>query len=414
MTSAHMFTGLTWDHPRGYDALAAAAATARKSGLRIQWDRQPLEGFESAAIDRLAQEYDLLVIDHPHLGDALDKRCLQEISALFDPSRLAAWRDQSIGQSFSSYSYGAGQWALPLDAATQVAAWRPELSSDPAPSKWSDMLSYAQRHPICLSLAGPHAFLTLCSIATAFGAGMGDHQATLFMGGDMTAAWDMLSSLHAHSPAAWRDKNPIALLHGMSATDEIAYCPLVYGYVNYAGPRGPGKRISFIDAPRGPGGAVGSVLGGTGIAITRRCQVTPALLRHLEHLMAPDTQTSFIPGHNGQPSARAAWADKALNAEYNGFYANTQRTLESAFVRPRFPGYTRFQLEASDAVRELLASHAAATAALSRLENLYRAAISAGSDTAYPGTGSAGGAQHAIHPSRHAPHTSPHGISKGI
>jgi multiple sugar transport system substrate-binding protein len=378
MTSAHRFRGLTWDHPRGYDALAAAAAMARRDGLQIQWDKQPLEGFESAAIDRLAQEYDLLVIDHPHLGDALAQGCLQDVGKLFGPSRLAAWRTQSVGQSFSSYRYGEGQWALPLDAATQVAAWRPDLSTDPAPSTWAHLPTYAQRHPICLSLAGPHAFLTLCSMAHAFGARMGDFQEPLFSGGDMTAAWNLLSSLHAHSPAAWRDKNPIALRHGMSTTDQIAYCPLVYGYVNYAGPHSPGKQISFVDAPGGPDGAIGSVLGGTGIAITQGCPVTPALLRHLEHLMAPDTQASFIPAHNGQPSARAAWEDKTLDAEYNGFYANTQRTLENAFVRPRFPGYTRFQLEASESVRALLAARANASAALPRLENLHRIATSKG------------------------------------
>jgi multiple sugar transport system substrate-binding protein len=94
--------------------------------------------------------------------------------------------------------------------------------------------------------------------------------------------------------------------------------------------------------------------------------------------MAPDTQASFIPAHNGQPSARAAWEDKTLDAEYNGFYANTQRTLENAFVRPRFPGYTRFQLEASESVRALLAARANASAALPRLENLHRIATSKG------------------------------------
>jgi multiple sugar transport system substrate-binding protein len=49
------FSGLTWDHPRGYDALAEAARrvnTGRAEAL-ITWDKQPLEGFESAAITDL-------------------------------------------------------------------------------------------------------------------------------------------------------------------------------------------------------------------------------------------------------------------------------------------------------------------------------------------------------------------------
>lgn len=397
MTPAHPFRGLTWDHPRGYDALAAAAAQTQSDELQIQWDRQSLEGFESAAIDELAQTYDLLVIDHPHLGDALDKGCLKDIRTLFSPSRLDAWRDQSIGRSFSSYQYGEGQWALPLDAATQVAVWRPDLTSEPAPITWADTAAYAQRHPVCLSLAGPHAFLTLCSMAHAFGAAMGDHQDRLFKGGDLAAAWDLLSCLYAHHLIEWQDKNPIALLHAMSTTDEAVYCPLVYGYVNYAGSRSPGKKLSFIDAPHGPGRTIGSVLGGTGVAITQRCQITPALLRHLEHLMAPNTQTAFIPQHNGQPSARIAWENQTLNAGHGDFYRHTQSTLENAFVRPRFPGYTRFQLEASAAVRELLSARASASTGLARLEKLHLEALRA-ADRHKPHAEPSGTSSHAARP----------------
>lgn len=371
---SHDFKGLTWDHPRGFDALDAAARLAGSKGLSIHWDKQPLEGFESASISKLAQQYDLLVIDHPHLGDALAEECLQRMDSLFDPTQLAVWKAQSIGNSFASYHYGRVQWALPLDAATQVAAWRPELSSDPAPSTWAETLAYAQHHTICLSLAGPHAFLTWCSLAYAFGARMSDHQDRLFNGGDLPAAWDVLTELYARSPASWRDKNPIAQLHAMSSSDDIVYSPLVYGYVNYSGPASPGQPISFVDAPCGPSGDIGSVLGGTGIAITRRCRSTPALLAHLRHLMSLPAQTTFIPKHRGQPSARQAWQDPDLNHSFRQFYANTSRTLDQAFIRPRFAHYTPFQLAASNAVRELLDARADSTSAQTRLQTLLESA----------------------------------------
>lgn len=375
MTHTATVRGLTWDHPRGYDALAAAVTHAHSAGLDLHWDKQPLEGFESASISELAQRYDLLVIDHPHLGDALASDCLQNIDRLFDPAQLAEWRTQSIGRSFTSYRYAGQQWAIPLDAATQVSACRPDLSADPAPSSWTHMPAYAKRHPVCLSLAGPHAFLTLCSMAHAFGACMGDHQETLFAGGDATSAWELLLELYAYSPAAWETKNPIDLLHGMSTTEEVAYCPLVYGYVNYAGPNSPGRQLTFGNAPAGPNNRIGSVLGGTGIAITQRCPVTPALLRHLEHLMSISIQTTFIPANQGQPSARKAWQDRALNLDYNDFYAKTLPTLEEAFVRPRFLGYTRFQLEASQLVREMLAARTGAKNGLARLQAMHDAAL---------------------------------------
>ena len=82
--------GLTWDHPRGYlvlDALAAAAA-----GYSVRWERQPLEDFESRPLRTLADDYDLLVIDHPGLGEAVRDGSLQPLSRFFGPAELARWR----------------------------------------------------------------------------------------------------------------------------------------------------------------------------------------------------------------------------------------------------------------------------------------------------------------------------------
>jgi multiple sugar transport system substrate-binding protein len=42
--SAAQYCGLTWNHTRGYNALAAAAEA---SGGLLHWDKQPLEAFES-------------------------------------------------------------------------------------------------------------------------------------------------------------------------------------------------------------------------------------------------------------------------------------------------------------------------------------------------------------------------------
>jgi hypothetical protein len=36
----------------------------------IAWDIQPLEGFESAPILKMATDYDIIVMDHPHIADA--------------------------------------------------------------------------------------------------------------------------------------------------------------------------------------------------------------------------------------------------------------------------------------------------------------------------------------------------------
>ena len=111
-------------------------------------------------------------------------------------------------------------------------------------------------------------------------------------------------------------------------------CPLVYGYVNYAAPSADGRSLAFRDAPRqAEGGRPGSTLGGTGIGISRRCKISPALLDHLRWLMGADAQVRFIPAHDGQPSRREAWHDPDVNARWGNFYVNTAETLEHAYVR---------------------------------------------------------------------------------
>src|SRR3546814_15973390 len=71
--------GLTWDHPRGYNALAAAAATS--ADCELDWDKQPLEGFEAHPIADLCARYDLVVLDHPQVGEAVAAGCLQPVES---------------------------------------------------------------------------------------------------------------------------------------------------------------------------------------------------------------------------------------------------------------------------------------------------------------------------------------------
>jgi multiple sugar transport system substrate-binding protein len=327
------FLGLTWDHPRGREALQAA------DFADLSWDVHPLEGFESSPIEELAERYDLIVLDHPHLGDALAADCLRPLDELFSVEELAAWSADAVGPSFSSYTVGGHTWALPLDAATQVSARRPDLLAA-APATWTDALALSV--PLAPSLAGPHAFLSFCSIAVSLGADLdGDD---FFDRSIAIEALAVLAELAHRAPAAAKDLNPIGLLELMSSTDELAYIPLVYGYVTYS------PRVAFGAAPIG--NRIGSTIGGTGIAITRRSEPTPELLDHLRWLLSPQTQRGFIPEHAGQPSARSAWTDDAVDRAAGGFYSQTLETIEQSWVRPRFAGYIPFQSAASAIIRE--------------------------------------------------------------
>ncbi|MEM7022346.1 MAG: carbohydrate ABC transporter substrate-binding protein, partial [Pseudomonadota bacterium] len=164
------YVGLTWDHPRGYDALAETARRVN-AGLTvplIHWKKQPLEGFESAPIAELATEHDLLVLDHPHMGEAVAEDCLIPLDDLFPAETIRDWQRNTVGPALASYRFDRQTWALPLDVACQVMARRPDRI-DVAPTDWAEVQAIAKNQPVAQSLAGPHAILTLMSIAAGQG-----------------------------------------------------------------------------------------------------------------------------------------------------------------------------------------------------------------------------------------------------
>jgi multiple sugar transport system substrate-binding protein len=157
------------------------------------------------------------------------------------------------------------------------------------------------------------------------------------------------------------------MLDAMCRTTTIAYCPLVYGYVNYAG-----AGLRFCDAPRAtdrsPWG--GSTLGGTGLAVSSRCDPSPQLVDHICWLMSETAQRHFIPAHDGQPSSRDAWLDPELDRRSAGFYSGTLQTIESAWTRPRHTGFIRIQTLASETIRRVVLDRLPITDGITALRRL--------------------------------------------
>jgi multiple sugar transport system substrate-binding protein len=368
--------GLTWDHPRGYRVLDALAATAGPSE-EVHWQRQPLEGFESRPLRTLAGDFDLLVIDHPGLGEAIRDGSLQPLDGLLSAAELAGWREATVGASFDSYRLGGRQWALPLDAAAQISVCRPDLL-DERPASWADACRVAGEHRSALCLGGPHALLMFAAICVAAGTPPGTvPSAPAAAAGEPAttprepaappiefvpaeaglAALDIMARLLAHADRDISQRNPIGVLDAMTETGGPAYCPLVYGYVTYHRPDSGRPWLAAFDAPgmaaaAGRTGMPGSVLGGTGIAVTRSCTQTAAAAGLLRRLLSEPVQVGLYARLGGQSSLRRAWQDEDASRRSGGFYAATRRTIESAWLRPRFAGYPAFQAAASAVLRE--------------------------------------------------------------
>jgi len=359
-------TGLTWDHPRGYLVLDALARTLEPD-VSVRWQRQPLEGFESRPLRTLAHDFDLLVVDHPGLGEAVRDGALLPLDEVFSGQELAGWRAASAGASYDSYVLDGRPWALPLDAAAQVAVARPDLM-DPRPANWTQARQTARDYPATLCLGGPHALLMFSAICVAAGSPPAVAPARPGPAGTGSAAADgpfvnetagtgalaVMADLLAHADRELSQRNPIGVLDAMAESGGPAYCPLVYGYVTYQRPLAgePGSsRLAAFDAPAGPGG-IGSVLGGTGLAITRSAVELGAAAALIRTLLSDEVQVGLYAEVGGQSSARRAWEHPGADAAGGGFYRATLATVEQAWVRPRFAGYPEFQTVASAVLRE--------------------------------------------------------------
>lgn len=333
--------GITWDHPRAYEPLKAFQ-DSHPAAPPVEWDRQPLAGFESHPISDLAERYDLIILDHPGLGTAVAENALQPLETLFENHELDTWSKASIGPTWDSYHYLGQQWALPIDASTQISILHPDLLEQ-APTTWAEVLALPSQVHLTLCLAGPHALLHLLAMSTA---------APLLAEDTAIAALEVMRQLWLRSDQSTSLLDPIGVHEALAADSDLAYCPLAYGYASYGRPNSQRTALSWANAPSwGSNGRPGSVLGGTGLAVSRH-GVADFVATWIRGFMAPEVQAVLVPAHGGQPANRNAWADPAADAGSNGYYSATLDTMLNAWTRPRTPGWIAFQDRASELVRD--------------------------------------------------------------
>lgn len=367
--------GMTWNHPRGYDPLAACSDIwAERTGVRIEWDQRSLQDFESYPVEDLARAYDLIVIDHPHVGQITAEACLEPLDVAGRADELAALANGSVGQSFASYRWQGRQWAFPIDAATQVQAWRPD-ALPAAPADWKAVLDLARQGRVLLPLRPPHSLMSFYTLAANLGSpcavtGPGD---LIDMDGGI-AAYETLREIAALVDPACFAMDPIAVSERMSEPgSDIACAPLIYGYVNYAVSGFRPGLLAFADIPAaGQAGPVGSALGGTGIAVSAFSQARDDATAFAYWIASGPVQRGPYAAAGGQPGHADAWENQAVNAATNDFYRQTRATLEDAWVRPRHDGYMPFQQAASDRINKGLIDGDDARHVIGDLNRLFR------------------------------------------
>jgi multiple sugar transport system substrate-binding protein len=366
---------MTWDHPRGIDPLLACSRVwHERTGTLVGWERRSLQDFECFPVKTLAQQYDLIVVDHPHVGQITREGCLLPLDIEARANERAALARGSVGASFESYVWEGRLWALPIDAAAQVQAWRPDRLAAPV-ADWSAMIELATRGHLHCPMRPPHDLMTLYTLCGQLGTAARVAGPDLIEPRAGTQACELMRELISHLDPACLEMDPIRVLERMAQPGSpIACVPFIYGYVSYANSEFRPARIAFADIPVLTQGArpVGSALGGTGIAVSAYSSHPQAAVDFAYWVASADVQRRTYAESGGQPAHAEAWDDPRVNAPVLEFYRRTRATLEGAWVRPRHDGYMQFQQAAAEQLKTALLANEPAAATVARLNRLFR------------------------------------------
>ncbi len=363
--------GMTWDHPRGVDGLRASdSLLVERHGVTIEWEARSLLAFGDQHVADFAREFDVMVIDHPHVPDAVEAGALLALDAVPGFDDLAR---ESVGRSHESYRYRDAQWALGLDAAAQVSAFRPDRA-DGAPVYWSDALELARTGVVLWPYKPVDAFSTFATLLAQRGAPLAESLVGSGPFLDRAVAGEVLEFMIELSDAvpAWcADANPIDVAEALVSDDRnYSVGVALFGYTNYSRPGFRPRLLAYDDIPSFDGLSTGSTLGGAGISVSASTKHPQLALAVAATLAGADVQSGPYTEGGGQPGNLRAWRNGANNAATHGFFRNTLRTLERAWVRPRVAGWPDLQLALSHLVRDAVLAHRVDDVVLDAIERL--------------------------------------------
>jgi multiple sugar transport system substrate-binding protein len=380
MSSASTLTGITWNHSRGYLPLVATAQRFAEThpGVTIEWRVRSLQEFADFPVERLAESFDLLIIDHPFVGYAAARPVLLPLDEHLPADFLEDQAAHSVGGSHASYNYGGRQWALAVDAATPVSAWRPDVldrhDASP-PQTWEDLLALARRGLVALPAIPIDSLMQFYMLCLALGEEpfRGDEQVVGAAVG--AAALEHLRELVSLCDPACLARNPIHTYEALIGADDLAYCPFAYGYSNYARPEYAARTLRFGGLVTLNEQRLRSPLGGAGLAISSRCEQRHLALEYASFVAGPACQRGMYTICGGQPGHRLAWTDPALNRLSNNYFYDTLPTLDEAYLRPRYDGYIPFQDAAGPVIHTYLRDGGDPRVALRCIDQLYRESL---------------------------------------
>ncbi|RZL49236.1 MAG: carbohydrate ABC transporter substrate-binding protein, partial [Pedobacter sp.] len=282
----------------------------------------------------------------------------------------------SVGASYESYNFNNHQWALPIDAATPVASSRPDILAENGlslPKSFEDLLAIADRGLVAFAGIPIDILMNFYTLCCSLGEDPCQADDIVISPETGIKALKMYRQLATKIDEANFNRNPIQVYEAMTQSDEIAYCPFAYGYSNYSRNGYARKPLHFHDMISLDGKTnLRSTLGGTGLAISSKCENVEIAVEYAKYVGSPACQSTLYFESGGQPGHLAAWKNEEVNRQSQNYYLNTLPALERAFLRPRYHGSMFFQDHAGDVVRDYLMQGGDENQVLADLNKLYQ------------------------------------------
>lgn len=372
--------GIAWAHTR---ALAPLQVTSRvytdfHPEVSITWDIRSLQAFGEGSIEELTRQYDFLLIDYPFIGAIAESNMFIPLNEVIDDDILLRLSDESVGPSYNSYYYKGQQWAVPIDAAAQVACSRNDLltaAGYSVPGYWHEVMELAKETERVAMPMTPMGLLgTFFTLCANQGEVPFSGKADILVSHNMAEhVLSQLKDLYELIPEWCLNVYPPEIFNKMITTGDIWYVPISYGYVNYS-MRGYAKNLlTAHDIPAaGNLGCKGATLGGVGIALSSSCKYVDHAVEYISTISNADCQKTIYGYSGGQAANKEAWIDDTLNSITNNFYRNTLSTMEQSFVRPRYSGFHGFQSIAGRTLQSFLRNEFTANATIEALNEAFK------------------------------------------
>ncbi len=380
MAAKTLLRGITWNHSRGFVSVVATAQRfcEMHPEVEIVWEKRSLQEFADAPIQGLADDYDLLVIDHPWAGYAAYSQVLVPLQEIIPADFMEDQAANSVGHSHPSYVFNGNQCALAIDAATPVASYRPDLLRRydlEKPQTWSDLLELARQGRVIMPAIEIDTLMNFYMLCATQGEApfVDDDWA---VSDEMSLrALEQLRELASLCPRDIFNWNPIAVYEALSRREDYVYCPFAYGYSNYSRAGYSDNVLIFDDmVDIGGHGRCQSTLGGTGLSISTGCKSVEVACEYAMFCTSPVIQRTIFFENGGQPGHRGAWTDDEVNRRSSNYFRNTLPALDRAYLRPRFPGYLHFQDQGGAPIRQYLMQGGDDRQVLAELKRLFQEA----------------------------------------